>query len=172
MSTDFVFPSEIAKEWGVSELDVVSLLRIQSKKLDYKLIHYIDGKVIISQEVLSQLRNLDAEFQGFICLKETVLGDKSDMIPLKSRSAIYFLIKNNEIVYVGKSLCVLDRISAHLREGIKDFDYATVYSMDQHMLDNYEMMNICHHNPKYNADGAGYSPLIFFRRLIEASFYS
>lgn len=38
-------------------------------------------------------------------------------------SGVYFLIKDNKIVYVGESSCIFSRISQHYKEEIKNFDF-------------------------------------------------
>lgn len=42
-------------------------------------------------------------------------------IPLGTQVGIYFLIRNDEVIYVGQSIDILNRVSKHRREG-KVFD--------------------------------------------------
>lgn len=63
---------------------------------------------------------------------------------------IYFLIKDNNLVYVGKSNNgILCRINSHIKD--KDFDSAYyVASSSEDLLDEYEKKYIVKYKPKYN----------------------
>ena len=63
---------------------------------------------------------------------------------------IYFLLKDNNLVYVGKSNNgILGRISSHIKD--KDFDSAYyVASSSEELLDEYEKKYIIKYKPKYN----------------------
>jgi hypothetical protein len=37
-------------------------------------------------------------------------------------SGVYFLIRDNKIIYIGESSCVYSRIAQHYKEGIKEFN--------------------------------------------------
>lgn len=61
----------------------------------------------------------------------------SAAVPIKENTGIYFLIRNNEVVYVGQSIDVLGRISRHIREG-KQFDAYAIMSAPENQLDELE----------------------------------
>jgi len=63
---------------------------------------------------------------------------------------IYFLLKDDNLVYVGKSNNgILGRISSHIKD--KDFDSAYyVASSSEELLDEYEKKYIVKYKPKYN----------------------
>ena len=60
---------------------------------------------------------------------------------------IYFLIKDEEVVYVGQTINGYGRINAHTD---KDFDYACYIDCPEYDLDNKEGYYIIKYNPKYN----------------------
>ena len=63
---------------------------------------------------------------------------------------IYFLMKDNNLVYIGKSNNgILGRINSHIKD--KDFDsaYYTAISSEE-LLDEYEKKYIVKYKPKYN----------------------
>ena len=68
---------------------------------------------------------------------------------------VYFLIKGETVVYIGKSVDVESRIREH-RKGISDlsklFDYAIYFPFPIGDLELIERRLINHHLPEYNAD--------------------
>jgi len=69
-----------------------------------------------------------------------------------SLCGIYFLIKNKEIVYVGKSTNIRSRIVNHYFSK-KDFDRISVIELDKSRLDSYEKHYIKSLRPKFNTLG-------------------
>jgi len=61
---------------------------------------------------------------------------------------IYFLIKDNSVVYVGQSKNMVERIHAHARD--KDFDSYYFLEVDSNELNNFEAMYITLYQPEYN----------------------
>ena len=69
------------------------------------------------------------------------------------RSAIYFLIKKNKIVYVGKSRNVIGRIGKHILDGLKDFDACAYIHIKDEFIDSMgflEYKYIKKFRPEYN----------------------
>lgn len=62
---------------------------------------------------------------------------------------VYFLIKDNEIVYIGKSINFRQRIAEHKTK--KDFDRYTALQVSYDMLDMLESAFILQFHPKLNA---------------------
>ena len=64
---------------------------------------------------------------------------------------IYALIKDQEIVYIGQSYNVMQRLGKHIQEGLKDFDsYSIVCKVTQDDVDEVERKYIDDLKPKYN----------------------
>ena len=69
--------------------------------------------------------------------------------PLEKDCFIYFLIKGEEIVYVGQTTNGLTRITQHCAD--KNFDYYSIEKCQITNLDNLEARYIVEFNPKYNS---------------------
>ena len=63
------------------------------------------------------------------------------------KSAVYFLIKGNKVVYIGATSNVFHRIQGH---NIKDFDYAKCYITENKNPFCIEPDYIAKYKPKYN----------------------
>lgn len=75
----------------------------------------------------------------------------SKKIPKNSNnSIIYFLIKEDRIVYVGKSINGISRIINHIQDNDKDFDSYYFVKVDKMELDFLEEQYIREFNPYYN----------------------
>lgn len=61
---------------------------------------------------------------------------------------IYFLIKQKEIVYVGQTINLLNRIKSHKKE--KDFDSYAFVEVDEYDLDEMELAYIIEFKPELN----------------------
>lgn len=68
---------------------------------------------------------------------------------------VYFLCKDEEVVYVGQAQNIRDRVQSHRSEKVKEFDsvYFILCHIDQ--LDQIETALIRHLRPKYNVSQNG-----------------
>lgn len=87
--------------------------------------------------------------------KEHIISGASDKVPLyifkNEYPAIYFLIDNDEIVYIGKSKNVANRMVVHTKENNKEFSKVFILGiLDSEPLSDYEFPYIAKFNPKYN----------------------
>jgi excinuclease UvrABC nuclease subunit len=73
-------------------------------------------------------------------------------LPIKDRSgAVYFLISQNDIVYIGQSNNYKDRILTHIAEAQKIFDsYSVILEDDLETRFVVEALYITAFEPKYN----------------------
>ena len=78
-------------------------------------------------------------------LQEASLGDGTP--------GVYFLLRQDKVVYVGQSLSVLTRIETHRRQGVKVFDRAVYLTMPEEVLDEAEGAFIKLLQPEYNGAG-------------------
>lgn len=77
---------------------------------------------------------------------------------------VYFLYKNEEVVYVGKSKCVLKRLFQHSGKEFDSFSYKTFENEEECSLQEEFYINKL--KPKYNFKSTGYVPSkIYFREL-------
>lgn len=79
--------------------------------------------------------------------KEDVLRNKKPLSEEKM-CCIYFLIKKDEIVYVGQTTKGISRVYAHL--GDKDFDSYAILGCKEDELNDLEAYYIVEFNPCYN----------------------
>lgn len=107
-----VFDTEdAAKKWAQWQTDLMKANR-SSKSMLEKLA-YADTALLTSipKKVLRAIHSVP--------YKITDILDAA--IPIGTQIGVYFLIKDDEVVYVGQSTEILRRIGAHKKDG-KDFD--------------------------------------------------
>lgn len=63
---------------------------------------------------------------------------------------IYYLIKDSEIVYIGQSTNMFNRIGSHATAGKKDFDSFYTKPLPRDQLYHHEVREILKHRPRYN----------------------
>lgn len=74
----------------------------------------------------------------------------SNKINLVKNMTIYFLIKGNEVVYVGRTKRFYDRILSHT-QGDKEFDsYYIIQIYDESLYVDLERYFIFKYKPRYN----------------------
>jgi len=90
-----------------------------------------------------------------IILNDSDLHSKDDIIQTSIKiprvCGVYFLIKECEIVYVGKSINVHNRLGSHLCD--KDFDKINIIECGLTQLNRLESLYIKRFKPKYNILG-------------------
>ena len=82
---------------------------------------------------------------------------------------VYFLCKNDAVVYVGQSISVANRISAHIRD--KDFDEVYLVHVPKIMLTKVEAAMIRHLQPPLNGNPPS-SDFSFDNEIINKVFQS
>ena len=91
------------------------------------------------------------------------------LMVVESVTGIYFLVKDEKIVYVGQSTNIFARVGTHKTD--KDFDKAVYFECPSTELDDleYELINIL--QPKYNKSGnpREHFPYLSFINKREAS---
>ena len=98
---------------------------------------------------------------------DSITGDSVKLSSVSGPS-VYFLIKESEIVYVGKSKAFHSRISQHVNDKKKDFDSFKIVPCSTDEMDLLEMFFINHYKPTYNTqsllDGDTFKSIIKFRK--------
>lgn len=83
-------------------------------------------------------------------IEEVDVVSKQKSINILQQTGVYFLLKNNKIVYVGQTKRgFFNRISFHLKSN-KEFDNFTFLPIIEDELDFWENMYIVKFHPKYN----------------------
>ena len=86
-------------------------------------------------------------------VRETLMGNKQVHVApaaMLIATGVYFLFDDDEIVYVGKSVNILSRVTTHINEGQKVFNKVRYIKYDRDFLDDIEMLYIKLLKPKYN----------------------
>jgi len=97
---------------------------------------------------------------------EAIVNAKIDHIPLSARgSYVYFLLKNDLIVYVGQTICLTARVGEHLKS-IKDFNYISFIEVPKRRLLQVESHYIQKLNPAYNL--TGFNPVGLFESIVKS----
>ncbi len=68
----------------------------------------------------------------------------------QNTSGIYFLMFNEKIVYVGKSINIKNRIDTHINEKTKVFNDFKFILCSEDLLDSTELSYIYYYNPIFN----------------------
>ena len=77
-------------------------------------------------------------------------GDRLFEVKNVSVCGIYFLCKEDSIVYVGQSISIYSRVYEHKKSGIKDFDSVFAIPCEKEKLSKVESAFIYLLKPKYN----------------------
>lgn len=85
---------------------------------------------------------------------EEILESSAPITDPTPLCGVYFLIKDTEIVYVGRSLNVTQRVIAH-KSGDKDFDRYSYVTYEESELKEKESEYIAYLKPKYNIGNDG-----------------
>ncbi len=73
----------------------------------------------------------------------------ASVVKAPTSCGIYFLVKDMEVIYVGQSVDLFNRISKHRRAGV-DFDSYSFIECERRELDALEMMYVTAFMPKQN----------------------
>lgn len=91
-------------------------------------------------------------------MSDTFQNFKIDYGPL-----IYYLKKKGEVVYVGSTICIFNRIGSHLKN--KDFDSCVVREVSEEELLLQEAKEILKFKPLYNNNLPSQETFISFKKL-------
>jgi predicted RNase H-like nuclease (RuvC/YqgF family) len=125
----------------------------------------LEKKIARLEERHNNLRKMDEMFRALSELTGKTIFQAREIIansfPRTRVIGVYFLIKENDIVYVGQSTNVFARIVAHES---KDYDSFAYIPCEQEQLDNLETIYIHLFTPKLNGkhpSGQPISPVSF-----------
>jgi hypothetical protein len=117
----------------ISDLDI---MQVEAKKIPSVIkIQCYDEKVTASDEIPIEISKIDSLFK----LPKTLFN---------SGSCIYFLCKNDLVVYVGQAENVHQRLVEHMKS--KDFDAVFYLRVPFHKMNKIEAALISYLKPEYN----------------------
>lgn len=109
---------------------------------------------MVSKQAMSQRRIKDKERDRLVGV---FINNKNIVkrFPLRvGIKAVYFMYVGPQIVYVGKTNCLIQRIGMHINLGRKEFEYVTYIEIEDNKLrGTLELAYIGMLRPKYNLDG-------------------
>ncbi|MFN2455414.1 MAG: hypothetical protein ABR577_14455 [Pyrinomonadaceae bacterium] len=112
---------------GLIALTVISFAKSEDSQMS-------DGRSVIQQYEIS---------------KDLILANKRPIYP--KVTGIYFLIRGSEIVYVGQSVDIMNRIAQHSREALKEFDSFSMLECPAEYLATLEAYFIFKFRPRLNS---------------------
>lgn len=87
---------------------------------------------------------------------EGVFPIEYQLVPRRGLPTVYLLLRDQEVVYVGKSMNVKGRLRTHWREGAKNIDaWQTIGCSSEAEALQLEGDLIFQHQPMYNVQGRG-----------------
>ena len=121
-------------------------------------INRLDILLLQKQFALQKINKaIEQSFRRYQLQIDDPLLDENEILLMagvrKKKCGIYFLIKNDAIVYVGQSTNIFNRVGDH--EGVKDFDRFTYVECEKNDLTILETKYINNFKPKYNFDSNG-----------------
>ena len=84
-------------------------------------------------------------------ITSSVIKNKKLLIDDIRKIGVYFLIRNNIIVYVGQSFHVYQRLTLHVIEKLKNFDSFFFLECREDEIDDLESYFIVKYSPEYNS---------------------
>lgn len=108
-----------------------------------------NGKMLVATDYADMIREEYEIIRSYIVPMETLRKEKSDRIVFKIGSYVYFLFAGKDLVYVGQTVSLADRVASHL--GDKTFDKVCYVEVPASIRLIVEDANISHYAPKYNS---------------------
>mgnify|MGYP002398217192 CR=1 FL=1 len=114
------------KSYEEMELEIIKLTRKQDKK---------------------KLTN-----DNFIKNKDKIKESRIEVDWMYNISGVYFLFKDDNLIYIGESSCIIRRISEHITNGVMTFNYFKIFQIEPNSdaRKEIEKRMIKKHNPICN----------------------
>jgi hypothetical protein len=157
--------TKIAEYFNVREEKAYNIISQWQKDKNLKVLYQPDvqSNIYISKAFYSELQKQKEFMDGFICDHNTIKRNIISFDREYNKAYVYFLIENDEIIYIGQSVDLLRRIETHSKD--KEFDQVSIYQVHENYLDIAEMINIVTYNPRLNSQKWGNGT--FLKRIID-----
>lgn len=150
----------LAVEYGLSEHVCRRILLSFGNKFNYKALAEQDGETFVDGGLADSFyAEIDKSNKWLIAPKDI---KPRGSISIKREHYLYFLLFDGEIVYIGQSCNLLNRIGTH--SGDKQFNgvhYVTIDPSDAEMA---EQVNIMFHKPTLNI--VVWDDATYFKRVL------
>lgn len=136
-----------------SNLDQHSMLKIitqHTQRYGTVLVSNMYGGLPMMQgEYFEQIVNEYERYDVMVVEYDNISANKSEMVPFRSGSYVYFLFDGETLVYIGQTINLAQRLYQHTSQK-KQYDKASF--IETHINDRLivEMVNIRFYKPKYN----------------------
>jgi hypothetical protein len=145
--TDLVKIKDVAERFKLDERDVYQELLYCGNKNAIKLMHKCEGFTVVSAALNDEIVRVASNMENTIVPVGSLVP--TNMIPIDSGRYVYFLFDERYLLYVGQSVDVCSRMSAHKKDkafnGVAFIEVAANAS-----LNAVESMNIMYHSPPLN----------------------
>jgi len=144
---NYIKTSDISKEFYCNIAIVNKLIK------DFRIPHNQEqaGNLLVEKEVFEILKKTRDHYNSRIIDIETLKKHRTKLIPFNNKAYIYFLFNDEELIYIGQSISVAGRIDTHNKS--KKFNYVTLISVPEKILNIVEMVYIGKYKPELNTTG-------------------
>lgn len=147
---------EAAKRVGLTPPEFFKVLIWYSAKNE---IEVIDVDLMVDEASILLTLYIFNKHKSELASKEKIIaGQTNNLIKLQKKPCVYLLLKDNEIVYVGKSKNIFNRLSEHVDN--KVYDSIFMDYMDEKDLYLKELIYINRYRPIHNLIGKNLSVII------------
>lgn len=112
---------------------------------DYRFIVNAAGKPVVFK---TQVKRDDVD-DGLLTARQI----NNRAIPIKAVIGIYFLLSGSEVIYIGQSINLIERIGNHLRNSNMSFDSYSFVEANESDLNELELKYIKKYRPRMNQAG-------------------
>lgn len=148
MCPHYILVNPLSKE----EMVLFSATELESW-IEKNYLFYKEGNFTPSFEFIHFNRELNRVSHKEVPVELSQLGDDLFELPfdyINTPPGIYFLCKDNKIMYVGQSTSIVSRIATHIKENTKQFDRIFFIVCPAHKLDEIETELIKRFYPPLN----------------------
>jgi len=140
---------ELCKYFNKPVYDIYKKLLKMSNKYSIKVMNQSeDGEIYISSEYFDKIVNFLNDNMKLIPDMNTIREKASETIPFKKDEYIYFLLNNNELIYIGQTVNMSMRISTHLSS--KEFNRVYYFTISEDQKSLVESLCINEYKPIHN----------------------
>ena len=161
---------KLARHFRVTEKEAFDTVFRHGNYINIRLLCNIDGADSVSQEAFNEIMETDKRLLGMVFPEEAVKERAFSHVPFDLLPRVYFLIFNNEIVYVGQSSALCNRVMSHQigNEKHKEFNKVATFEVTRKDINIIESVNIRHYRPLYNKEVMTKEE--YFKRVLQHSF--
>ena len=113
-----------------------------------KLLYSQDNEIYIQTELYNNIVEYLNKYKELIPEKTNIINEATDTVPIKRGSYVYFLLSDENIIYIGQTVHLGGRTNEHLKD--KVFDKVYYFNVDESVRLFIEALCIQHYNPELN----------------------